>query len=223
MKTKKVLIVLIFMIMLIAIPKNSFAGIQIVPIGNGVSSYTSISASNAFTACYEMRNNELKGYNVDPHMATSLDWGAVAYLAQSRYGANSSGLSTNTTGNATGVYNMNSNYFTATMAEERTTTNSNRASLEAALADDNMKKYVDLIPIDATAENTKGRAMKETNQWYGAVVSYGTNKDWPLAVRWRFCVRRRFWFWQLQLLRRLQWRAVHVCYIQTGNLELVYC
>ena len=98
MKTRKVLIVLSFMIMLIAIPKNNFAGIQIVPLGNGISSYTAVSASEAFTKCYEMRNNELTGYNVDPHMATSLDWGAVAYLAQSRYGANSSSVSTNTTG-----------------------------------------------------------------------------------------------------------------------------
>ena len=98
MKTKKVLIILIFMLMLIAIPKKSLAGIQIVPLTNGVSAYYSISASNAFTECYEMKNNELKGYNVAPHMATSLDWGAVAYLAQSRYGANSSSVSTNTTG-----------------------------------------------------------------------------------------------------------------------------
>ena len=185
MKTKKVLMILIFMLMLIAIPKKSLAGIQIVPLTNGISAYYSISASDAFTACYEMRNNELKGYNVDPHMATSLDWGAVAYLAQSRYGANSSSVSANTTGNATGVYNMNLEYFTATMAEERTTTNSNRDSLEAALADDNMKKYVDLIPIDATTENTKGRAMKETNQWYGAMALYGTAKDYPLALRYK--------------------------------------
>ena len=193
MKTKKVLMILIFMLMLIAIPKKSLAGIQIVPLTNGISAYYSISASDAFTACYEMRNNELKGYNVDPHMATSLDWGAVAYLAQSRYGANSSSVSTNTTGNATGVYNMNLNYFTATMAEERVTTNSNRASLEAALADDNMKKYVDLIPLLPTLENSKGRAMVETKQWYGATYDVERKqKDWPLAVRWRFCVRRQF-------------------------------
>ena len=208
MKTRKVLIVLSFMIMLIAIPKNNFAGIQIVPLGNGISSYTAVSASEAFTKCYEMRNNELKGYNVDPHMATSLDWGAVAYLAQSRYGANSSSVSTNTTGNATGVYNMNLHYFTATMAEERVTTNSNRASLEAALADDNMKKYVDLIPLLPTLENSKGRAMVETKQWYGANYDVERKqKDYPLAGRWRFCVRRLFWCCQLQ--QRLRWRAVH--------------
>lgn len=115
---------------------------------------------------------------------------------------------------------MNLNYFTATMAEERVTTNSNRASLEAALADDNMKKYVDLIPLLPTLENSKGRAMVETKQWYGATYDVERKqKDWPLAVRWRFCVRRPFWRQQ----RQLRWRAVYECYVQAGNLELVYC
>ena len=66
-------------------------------------------------AYYSQDDKETLEVSISLHMATSLDWGAVAYLAQSRYGANSSNVTKNTTGNQTGVMNLDSYTQTATI------------------------------------------------------------------------------------------------------------
>ena len=189
----KAIFTILLAIVLFLIGNKSYAAIQIVP----GKTWNDINVSEAFDICLDMANEGSTLGNqegLQPHMATSLDWGAAAYLGQSRYGANNSGMSSNTTGNQSGIMNMNYNTTTATMYKGRTVStgeNSNtvlyRYSLENAIASPTLSKYVDLIDApynNITAENTRGRAMAETINWYSANWSIGTNPDVPVFVRW---------------------------------------
>lgn len=216
-KLQKIIVCLIIFIGTIAIANFSNAGLE---VKEGTSAYTSVNISQSFDICYNLRDgtSTLGNCNLDPHLATSLDWGAVAYLAQSRYGANSSSVSTNTTGNKSGIMDMSGCTQTATMLENRNKTSTGattyRYRLEEALQDDNMKKYVDLIPYTWTAENTKGRAIAETPNWYGATYYVPNNTDYPITMRDSL-------FGVGALPRhRLSRAGAFRRYIQTGYLEL---
>lgn len=127
--------------------------------------------------------------DLDPHMATSLDWGAIGYLAQSRYGANASTVTTNTTGNKSGVMDLGSYTQTATIFESRNKSSTNatayRWRLEEAVNDSELKKYVDVISNTVDDTSTLGRAISETCNWYGASYSFNssTNTDYPIIIR----------------------------------------
>lgn len=188
MKNKKIILSVITFIFLVGICGFCNAGLE---IKSGTANYTSVNISESFDICYNLRDgtSTLGTCSLDPHLATSLDWGAVAYLAQSRYGANAGSVSANTTGNQTGVMNMNSYTQTATLFENRNKTSISattyRYRLEEALSDSNLAKYVDVISNTVDSETTKGRALAETFNWYGTFCSYSnTNKtDGPIIIR----------------------------------------
>jgi hypothetical protein len=188
-KIKTKIIMLLFIALIVGISNFSYAGLQIKD--GTTSNYTNVNISQSFDICYNLRDGSstLGTCELDPHLTTSLDWGAVAYLAQSRYGANASTVSTNTTGNKTGVMNMNTYTQTATIFESRNTTSTNatnyRYRLEAALKDSNLKKYVDVISNTVDESTTKGRAIAETKNWYGANYSFNnaSNTDGPIIIR----------------------------------------
>lgn len=185
---RKIILLLAIIALFMSINTISFAGLE---IKEGTTAYTSVNISESFDICYNLRDgtSTLGTSNLDPHLATSLDWGAVAYLAQSRYGANASSVSTNTTGNKSGVMNMNGYTQTATIFENRNTTSTEattyRYRLEAALLDNNMKKYVDVISNTVDETTTLGRAIAETRNWYGATYSFnnGANTNNPIIIR----------------------------------------
>ena len=191
--SKKIIITILLTVAIFLIGNKSYAAIQIVSGGKWVD----INVSDAFDMCLDMANEGSTLGNqtgLQPHMATSLDWGAAAYLGQSRYGANNSSMSSNTTGNQSGIMNMNYNTTTATMYKGRTVStaeNSNtvlyRHSLESAIASPTLSKYVDLIDVpynNVTAENTRGRAMAETINWYSASWAIGGGyADHPIVIR----------------------------------------
>ena len=189
---RKIIISILLVLEIVLIGNKSYAAIQIL----SGKTWSSINVSEAFDMCLDMANEGSTLGNhtgLQPHMATSLDWGAATYLGQSRYGANNSNISTNTTGNASGIMNMNINTTTATLYRGRTVStgeNSNtvlyRYSLENAIASPTLSKYVDLIDApynNITAENTRGRAMAETINWYGGDWLISTTNDSPIVVR----------------------------------------
>lgn len=183
MKKLKLAISIIIFIVIASIAKFSNAGVE---IKSGTTPYTSVNISESFDICYNLRDgtSTLGNCDLDPHMATSLDWGAVAYLAQSRYGANSSNVTKNTTGNQTGVMNLDSYTQTATIVESRSTSNTYLKRLEEALADEELKKYVDVIPTTFDNTTTKGRAMTETRNWYGDSTSWTSlGANYPVVIR----------------------------------------
>ncbi len=186
-KLKYIMSILLF-IGISMVANFSHAGVE---IKEGTTPYTSVNISESFDICYNLRDGSstLGTCSLDPHMATSLDWGAIAYLAQSRYGANSSNATTNTTGNKSGIMNMNEWTQTATLFENRNKTSTNatnyRYRLEEAVADANLRKYVDVIPNTVDVNTSRGRAIAETMNWYGLSYSFsnGTNTDYPIIMR----------------------------------------
>ena len=187
-KIRKIMIFILLFVSIISIANFSQAGVE---MKEGTTAYTSVNISESFDICYNLRDgtSTLGNCDLDPHLATSLDWGAVAYLAQSRYGGNSSSISSNTTGNKSGVMNMNTWTQTATLFESRNKNSTNakqyRFRLEEAIADSNLSKYVDVISNTVDVDTTKGRAMAETINWYGANYNFqnSTNSDVPIIIR----------------------------------------
>ena len=169
----------------------SKAGVQII---KGATTYTSVNISESFDICYNLRNGDstLGTNTLDPHLATSLDWGAVAYLAQSRYGANATSTNSynsTSTGNESGVKDTGGYMQTATLFENRNKTSTNAKSyryrLEEALKTPGMEKYVDEISNTVNVTTTLGRAIAETQNWYGATYTFQnqSNTDYPLIIR----------------------------------------
>ena len=188
MKSKKMIFSIIIFIVLIGICSFCNAGVE---IKDGTTKYTSVNISESFDICYNLRDgtSTLGTCSLEPHLGTALDLGAVAYLAQSRYGANASSVSNNSTGNQTGVMSIGAYTQTATLFESRNKTSINattyRYRLEEALADSSLAKYVDVIPNTVDSETTLGRAIAETKNWYGASYTFqnGTNTDYPIIIR----------------------------------------
>ena len=189
----KKIIVSFIMIIAIIICSNtiSMAGIQVI---DKATTLTNVNVSESFDLCYNLRNGDstLGTSNLEPHLTTSLDWGAVAYLAQSRYGSNATSLNsfgTTSTGNESGVQDTGGYMQTATLFESRNKTSveatSYRYRLEEALQDENMKKYVDVISNTVDKTTTLGRAIAETQNWYGATYSFqnGSNTNNPMIIR----------------------------------------
>ncbi len=54
----------------------------------GVASWRSITVSNMYTVCANYATNVLNNKNLNSHLMKNSEWGAVAYLAQSKYGRN---------------------------------------------------------------------------------------------------------------------------------------
>ena len=186
-------VILFIMIMFIIIFNNniSMAGLQVV---DGAAEYVNVNISESFEICYNLRNSDstLGTNSLDPHLVTSLDWGAVAYLAQSRYGSNATALelfNNSSTGNESGVQDTNGYMQTATIFENRNKTSNNatmyRYKLEEALTTPGMEKYVDVISNTVDNTTTLGRAIAETIGWYGASYLFrnGSNTDEPLIIR----------------------------------------
>lgn len=183
---KKLIIGIICFIVVVYISSVSNAGME---IKDGTTAYTGINISEAFEICYNLRDGSstLGNCELDPHLTTSLDWGAVAYLAHSRYGANSSNVGINTTGNMSGILKMNGDCFTTTILESRKTIK-NLEKIENAINTPELKKYIDIIPNNLNNETTRGRAISETYNWYGTATGYmyggvGSNSGSPVISR----------------------------------------
>ena len=192
---KKIIISFIIVIAIVICSNTiSMAGIQII---DKATTMTSLNVSEEFDMCYNLRNGDstLGTNSLDPHLVTSLDWGAVAYLAQSRYGSNATSLSSfnnTSTGNESGVQDTGGYMHVASMFENRNTTSSNatayRYRLEEALKTPGMEKYVNLIPTspninNITVDNTLGMAIAETRNSFGATYSFSNNNDYPIPTR----------------------------------------
>ena len=187
MKTKKILVIgIITFIAIMLLPTISKAGVESKP---GGTIWKNISISNAYKVCYEMREStSTLGVNsLDPHLALNKDWGAVAYLAISTYGAvkDKTGPTevavpgtetkyTSTTGNATGVMNfgIGTAYTYLAGAHETGLESASHPEYRTELITNKNSKYVELLPASANVDNTKGMAISETQGWYSSTARY---------------------------------------------------
>lgn len=139
-------------------------------------------------------------YNIekDAHMMKNSEWGAVAYLAHSKYGINDK-ISANifrfrsgcaapdgsdcygeiknykqsTTGNITGIFDMVGGNFEAVMGNYRSTLSESGFTILPE------KKYYDeYLYMPFNNENSKGHAVSETKGWYSTSIDTIINYPW---------------------------------------------
>ncbi|MGN1324434.1 MAG: hypothetical protein ACI4VR_04475, partial [Bacilli bacterium] len=164
--------------------------------------YTHFSVSQQFgTAAYL---NNMGVSQVDAHLMKNIEWGAVAYLKQSKYGlgltniavnndnsritGGGSGLSyvTNvnqtTTGNIYGIYDMSGGSDENVMAASLESGNTSIGYSSSGFTSDTLpfnSKYLDQYNYGSYNDYTRsilGDAMGETTGWYGDAnrLTYGT-------------------------------------------------
>ncbi len=178
-KRVKILIIAFLIIAFFATVSN--AAIEIKP---GTETHVSISISDAYQYCYDLRINSntstLGDNKLDPHLSLNKDWGAVAYLSLSGYGKvriskipsiqiNSTSYST-TTGNKTGVMNLGTpihNTHASAIMKELDPNRKISPEARKNIVDNKGTKYVEELESDANTnvEHSKGMALAETKGW----------------------------------------------------------
>ena len=190
-----------------------------IQIKGGVQSWRSINVSTIHNNCIGMNNSgNSYGLNtddskVDPHMMKNSEWGAVAYLAQSKYGKHMADIEINdsssyytgggsgtsyrtniaqsTTGNVTGIYDMSGGAWEY-VAGYYGSGNSNGSSLVNAPS-----RYKDIYSSytaptsgghygDAVWETSSSINSPYTNSWYDD-YSYFPYSDYPFFERGGYC------------------------------------
>ncbi|GEM_PF-1658300 len=168
--------------------KESYNSVDYVRSAGGSSTWRSISLNNIFSTTRAMETQESRyGWltsEVDSHMAKNSEWGAVTYLAHSKYGRNKNEVAFNstyyaggginnawlanqsqsTTGNHYGVFDMNggaSEYVAAYTYESVVPTQLGTSCVAAG------DKYCDVYGLDfASGMLFKGDALYETSSGY---------------------------------------------------------
>ena len=188
-----------------------------IQIKGGVQSWRSISVNDIHNKCVAMNNSgNSYGLNtddskVDPHMMKNSEWGAVAYLAQSKYGKHMADIEINdsssyytgggsgtsyrtniaqsTTGNVTGIYDMSGGAWEY-VAGYYGSGNSNGSSLVNAPS-----RYKDIYSsyTAPTSGGHYGDAVWETsssssgaNSWYDDYSNF-PGSDNPFFLRGGVC------------------------------------
>lgn len=205
--SNKILISILLIVGLLIINNSSFAAVAI----NGGNPWVNINANDSFIASLQMRNggtSTLGANKLDPHMATTSDWGAGTYLGTSMYGTLKTGspgteislTSSNgpsnlseskkfysVTGNASGIMDYGSVASNtgvrlmqvAGISELYTGDYANLKTLKAY----SDSRYVQKISKDDSVDKTRGQALAETRVLTGH--SSVPNGSVPLLLRYR--------------------------------------
>ena len=166
-------------------PSGTTSTVRIIP---NTASLRSTTVSNIFTACQGVKTTySLTG---DSHMMKNTEWGAVAYLAESKYGRNGTEIAMNatsyttgegnyaskvdqsTTGNIYGIYDMNGTsweYVAGYINNSNVSSNGYNTNLINAVKTN--PKYADVYPVTTdnqatnynNAKGIKGDAVFETS------------------------------------------------------------
>ena len=176
---KELIIILLFIAILIPI-NCSAVYIEIKP---NTTAARQLTISEVYDLCKDLKNADttLGNNNLDPHLTLNRDWGALAYLGMSVYGGITDVYSSSSTGNNTGVMKL-SDYgsFTASILDG-VTSNSDIARL----IEDQDTKYVEKLPSEYTAENTRGQALYELVGKWGLNLAI-VNSTYPTVLRSSF-------------------------------------
>ena len=189
--------------------KVSASQIEIKPNQIGIRSVT---VSQSYVTCRNLDNvnSTLGTTELDPHLVTNKDWGAVAYLANSDYGVGADGHTTarnsgqglsgkqievdgikyfSTSGNATGIMNWGANP-NGTTYTHTSSLGKNLNSMEQISSEEtknNLKSLVNNIGSRyverVDTNNTMGMAITETNGW-GSPNWFGSDITYtPVSIR----------------------------------------
>ena len=173
--------------MLLTIKSNAAMAIK-----PGITTWTNINVSDSYSQCYNLRNADstLGSNQLDPHLTLNKDWGAVAYLAISSYGAvtdstgpqiwiNSLGYYS-TTGNATGVIDMGHCYTQTSSLKSDYESGNNYIT---TLINNVNSKYVEKFSSGISSTDTLGQAINETKAWWSSTFHDSGNGGYPVVNR----------------------------------------
>ena len=195
---------------------NADLTLQIKP---NVTSWRSMTSLNMFTACQNLTSDSKYStyFNskdkVDTHMTKNVEWGAVAYLAHSKYGLNGKeieinkngsyktgigndgsstyntdvGKNSSTTKNVYGIYDMSGGAYEDVAACYTGYTNKLTANTDTAY----INKYIDVY--DSYSSSKFGDAVFETsssssgsNSWFSDYSNF-VNSTYPVFRRGGYC------------------------------------
>ena len=109
MRRLKIISIVMLLSIVVLLPKSNAALVS----KPGTSPLVNTTVSNSYLLCHKMKGLGESlygaGSNVQPHLATNKDWGAVSYLSNSIYGTNTTGGNTGITVTISGV-----NYYSTT-------------------------------------------------------------------------------------------------------------
>lgn len=135
-----------------------------------------ISISNAYDSIINL-NNKIKVSNT--HLLTNLEWGAITYLAHSKYGIGTNIKEETTTGNPTGVYNMG-------VGPEFVMGNFNNDLGYDEVDNSGFKEfpteYIDIYKSSSIKGRILGDATGETENWYDSAHEF-INGNYPFIIR----------------------------------------
>ena len=170
--------------------------IKIVP---GAKPLDNIDISTFFTQCIQMSSKKDNKYGItegviSSHMIKNSEWGAVAYLADSKYGRKGEKITINnssnktggngtyesntvqtTTGNITGVYDMSGGSYEYVAAYVNNTSNNIQVNGEELISNKNAK-YVDVYTV-ANPETQTGNYDKSKSLYADAIYETSSSES----------------------------------------------
>ena len=180
---------------------GSSSSVKMVP---NVSSYTGANMGTYFNAVKRVEST-YGITNADSHVIKNMEWGAVAYLKQSKFGqgatevtintkvytgggtgdAYKSNVSQSTTGNVYGVYDMNGGYWDNAMGIMLNSSNAFYTG-STGLSSSLDPKYYDKYKYGSSKVQARGKlgdATKETMKTYGTTKGgwYSNYADFPYS------------------------------------------
>ena len=180
---------------------GSSSSVKMVP---NVSSYTGANMGTYFNAVKKVETT-YGITNADSHVIKNMEWGAVAYLKQSKFGqgatevtintkvytgggtgdAYKSNVSQSTTGNVYGVYDMNGGYWDNAMGIMLNSSNAFYTG-STGLSSSLDPKYYDKYKYGSSKVQARGKlgdATKETMKTYGTTKGgwYSNYADFPYS------------------------------------------
>ncbi len=151
---------------------------------------TNISISNAWLSSQNILTiNNIYGFkNAKSNVLTNLQYGAISYLAHSKYGINnnliSNNLQSSTTGNITGVFDMISNTPEMVMANYNKDAGNNKSDNSGFKTYGNVEwpTIIDYYKGITNKNRLLGDATSETDGWYNSVSNF-VNGSKPFFIR----------------------------------------
>ena len=159
---------------------------------NGGTAWTNINISESYAECESLNSptSTLGTSALKAHLTTDADWSAMAIFSVSQYGGATDNSPKTTTGNSSGIYNVESNYTQTTGI--LSTANKNSTPYVSGLFNDDgsVKKYIrQWTPTRAETnfvgfKNSDAQGIsKGTYGWMGGITVWGTSTSNPVSIK----------------------------------------
>ena len=147
---------------------------------NNTDSYKDDSIENYQIIAETLSSNYKLNEKVNSHMITNLEWGAIAYLSNSKYGS----IDDTTTSNETGVVGMNEigEYVMASYNNDAGRNKDDNSGFEPYGKNMWPLAYIDTYKSTSIKGYKLGDATMETNEWFENENEF-VNGEYPFMIR----------------------------------------